>query len=140
MNNLNVLVIDDNPGDIRLTMESLKGIDHSFHSASTGLEGLNKIKSMIAKGDPPNLILLDINMPEMDGKEFLQKMKEDKGLSVIPVIILTTSNNQSDINECYRLSANAYVVKNIDLQEFNRAIKNIGEFWQSIAKQPEIKP
>jgi len=106
---------------------------------SSGEEGLDFLyqRDKYSSGVPrPDLILLDLNMPGMGGKEFLRQMKEDEDLKTIPVVILTTSDSDQDILDSYNLQASGYVKKPVDMEEFRDAIKEIGEYWFVICKLP----
>ncbi len=135
-----ILVIEDNLGDIeliRLAMESSK-ILNTLHSVRDGKDGLD---FLYRRGDHqdapvPDLILLDWNLPLVNGAEVLKQIKKDEQLNSIPIIILTTSSNEADIQTAYRLGANCYITKPIDVDEFLAAVKSINDFWVSIVKLP----
>jgi CheY-like chemotaxis protein len=129
----NILLIEDNPGDIRLTKEALKDIDKSVN-LSVALDGAEAINYLLkAKGHEgsttPDLILLDLNLPKKDGKEVLKEIKKNPDLLTIPVIILSTSNAEKDILECYQLHANSFINKPVDFDEFFEVINKLIEFW-----------
>ncbi len=134
--NIEILHIDDNDLDIMLTQEVFQDSDLSYnlHSANDGEEGLAYLKKEEAKR--PNLILLDLNMPVMDGKEFLEIVKSDSQLKSIPVVILTTSASEADISFCYENYANAYITKTIDYVSFQESIKKLESFWFEANKLP----
>jgi len=123
-----VLHIDDNQSDIILTKLAVKKMPFNIEveSALNGYEGLVKLKSNKAL---PNLVLIDLNMPKMGGKEFLKKCKAIKRFKDIPVVILTSSDYKKDIDDCYDLKVSAYVIKEHDLNSFFDSIKKIVTNW-----------
>ena len=136
-----VLLVEDDPGDQKLVKVSFKKqrIANELHIVSSGEEALDFLyqRDKYSSGVPrPDLILLDLNMPGMGGKEFLRRMKEDEDLKTIPVVILTTSDSDQDILDSYNLQASGYVKKPVDMEEFRDAIKEIGEYWFVICKLP----
>ncbi|MFP4321249.1 MAG: response regulator [Anaerolineales bacterium] len=135
-----ILLVEDNPGDVRLTEEALREahIAMHMHAVPDGLAALEKLRATPDTPDTrlPDIILLDLNLPRMSGLEFLQTLKSDPHLQHLPVIILTTSDAQADITACYRLGANAYVTKPVDLDHFIRVVQTFEEFWFFIAKLP----
>ena len=138
---VNILLVEDDPGDQKLVKISLKDdrIANDLHIVNNGKEALDYLynRGDYSNGTPrPDLILLDLNMPEMDGKEFLKQIKSDEDLKAIPVVILTTSSSEKDILEGYNLQASGYVNKPPDLMEFKQVIKNIKEYWFVICKRP----
>ena len=138
-----ILLVEDNPGDAELTMRSLKK-----HDLAKGLvhveNGEEAINYIFAQGpfadrniaDPPNVILMDINMPKVSGMEVLRKLKSDERTKMIPVIMLTASKDEPDIKECYSLGVNSYIVKPVQYEEFVRAVKELGLYWQLLKQLP----
>jgi len=140
LNPIEILLVEDNPGDVRLTQEALKEskVNNNLIVARDGEEALAILRR---QGDhsekpQPDLILLDLNLPKMDGREVLENIKSDKVLKRIPVVILTTSKAEEDIVKSYNLHANCYITKPVDLDQFLIVIKTIDEFWLSIVKLP----
>lgn len=137
---LDILMVDDNPGDARLAIEALKEIQmaHQFHWVPDGEEALTYLRrgADYARATRPDLILLDLNLPRADGREVLAELKADPDLKEIPVIILTTSLAEDDINRAYHLSANCYIKKPVTLDQFVRVIGSIWHFWCEIATLP----
>jgi chemotaxis family two-component system response regulator Rcp1 len=129
-----VLLVEDNPGDVRLTREALRDakVRNNLHVASDGVEAM----AFLRRSDVPrpDLILLDLNLPKMNGREVLEKIKSDAALQDIPVVVLTTSQAEQDILESYRLRANAYVTKPVGLQQFLTVVQSIEHFWFEIVK------
>jgi CheY-like chemotaxis protein len=135
---IEILLVEDNPGDVRLTREALREakVHNNVHVAADGVEALAFLRKegSHAKAPRPDLILLDLNLPKKGGREVLEEIKSDNGLSHIPVVILTTSQAERDILESYRLRANAYVTKPVDLEQFLKVVQSIEQFWLEIVK------
>jgi CheY-like chemotaxis protein len=140
---IEILLVEDNPGDVRLTKESLYDarIHNNMIVASDGLEAMACLRREGDYADitRPDLILLDLNLPRMNGFEVLNEIKEDPDLKRIPVVVLTTSQAEQDIIQSYNLYANAYVTKPVDLEQFVRVLKSIEDFWLEIVKLPNGK-
>jgi CheY-like chemotaxis protein len=140
---IEILLVEDNPGDVRLTRESLYDarIHNNMIVASDGLEAMACLRreGTYADANRPDLILLDLNLPRMNGFEVLNEIKEDPDLKRIPVVVLTTSQAEQDIIQSYNLYANAYVTKPVDLEQFVRVLKTIEDFWLEIVKLPNGK-
>ena len=130
-----ILLVDDNRADVRLTQEALREgrLTAELHVARDGEEALRFLRREEAfAGRPrPDLILLDLNMPRMDGREVLTELKDDPELRRIPVVVLTTSTARADIESSYDLHANCYVAKPLDFDQFARAVRAIEDFWFS---------
>ncbi len=138
---VNILLVEDDPGDQKLVKISLKDnrIANDLHIVNSGKEALDYLyhRGDYSDGTPrPDLILLDLNMPGMNGKEVLKQIKSDENLKAIPVVILTSSGAEKDILQGYNLQASGYVKKPPDLMEFKEVIKRIGEYWFVICKRP----
>ena len=137
---LEVLLVEDSPGDVRLTREALKDakVHINLHVAPDGAEAMAFLKREgdYANVPRPDLILLDLNLPKKDGREVLAEIKESESLKSIPVVILTTSASEEDILRSYRLHANCYISKPVDLDGFLKVIRSIDSFWLSIVKLP----
>jgi chemotaxis family two-component system response regulator Rcp1 len=135
---IEILLVEDNPGDVRLTKEALKDakVRNNLHVAVDGVEALAFLRQhgAHAAAPRPDVILLDLNLPKKNGREVLEEIKHDDGLRHIPVVILTTSQAEQDIVESYRLRANAYVTKPVDLEQFLKVVRSIEEFWLEIVK------
>jgi two-component system, chemotaxis family, response regulator Rcp1 len=137
---IEILLVDDDAGDVRLTVEALKQtkmhINLSF--ARDGFEALAFLRreGKHAAAPCPDIILLDLNMPRMDGRELLGEIKQDPLLQRIPVVVLTTSADEEDILRSYHLHANCYVTKPVDLQQFMKVVGAIESFWFTIVKLP----
>jgi len=135
-----VLLVEDNPGDVRLTREVFRDaeVPIHLHVASDGVEAMAFLRKEGAyAGVPrPDFILLDLNLPKIDGRELLAHMKMDEGLKSIPVVILTTSEAEADIVRSYQLQASAYLSKPFQLAAFESLVKSIGNFWLTKVKYP----
>ncbi|WP_447976932.1 response regulator [Candidatus Nitrospira bockiana] len=137
---IEILLIEDNPADVRLTMEALKEgkVLNHLTVAKDGMEALTILRRQGRYGDRPlpDLILLDLNLPGKDGREVLADIKNDDTLKRIPVVILTTSQDEQDVLKSYSLHANCYITKPVDLEQFIRVIKSIEDFWLGIVVLP----
>jgi len=135
-----VLLVDDSPEDVRLTQEVLKESRVRFNVmvATNGEEALAVLRREGRYADTAwiNLVLLDLNMPRMDGREVLAIMKQDANLKRIPVVILTTSDSEADVVQSYDLHVNAYVTKPAQVSQFSSVMKTIEDFWISVARLP----
>ncbi len=142
MQQIHLLLVDDNEGDILLTKEALEEarIINKISIAYDGVEAINFLKKTppYHGTEMPDLILLDINLPKMDGKEVLSIIKKDPDLKRIPVIMLTTSSSEKDILTSYDNHANCYITKPVDLERFMEVVRTIEDFWISIVKLPKI--
>jgi CheY-like chemotaxis protein len=140
MNSIEILLVEDSLGDARLTMEALKEnkVLNKIHHAIDGVEAIAFLykQGQYSEAPRPDLILLDLNMPKMDGREVLQKIKQDDQLKNIPVVVLTTSQAEEDIIKSYDLNANCYISKPVDLDQFMEVIKSIKSFWLTVVKYP----
>ena len=137
---IEILMVEDNPGDVRLTREALKGgkVLNQLHVVEDGVAALDFLyrRAPHQNAIRPDLILLDLNLPKMDGRQVLATIKSDDSLKLIPVVVLTTSQAEEDVLRAYRLSANCYVTKPVDLLQFNRIVQAIEQFWLTIVTLP----
>lgn len=138
-----ILLVEDNAGDVRLTKEVLKDskVHNNLMIASNGAEALACLRKQgkFSGASRPDLILLDLNLPVMDGREVLAQIKADDNLKRIPVVVLTTSKAEEDILRTYNLHANCYITKPVDLDQFVRVVKSLEDFWLAIVKLPNHK-
>ncbi len=136
-----VLLVEDSPGDVRLTQEAFRSTNKSVHLHVTtdGVEAMTFLNQRGAgDGAPrPDLILLDLNLPKMDGREVLARIKADESLKMIPTVILTTSEAEEDVAKSYQLQANCYLSKPVQLEAFENLVKGISDFWLTKAKLPQ---
>lgn len=141
---LHVLLVEDSAGDVRLTREAFRDVNPTvvLHVASDGVEAMSFLLHEAPYEDVPrpDLIILDLNMPRMDGREVLARVKGDDQLRTIPTIILTTSDAQADIVRSYELQANSYLSKPSQLDRFESLIQSIDDFWLGNAKLPTPGP
>lgn len=139
---VNILLVEDNPGDVRLTIEALRDgkVRNVLNVVGDGVEALRFLnrEGKYAEAPRPDLILLDLNLPKMDGREVLSRIKADDLLKTIPVVILTTSQAEQDILRSYALHANCYVTKPVDLDQFIHVVRSIEDFWLSIVTVPGL--
>jgi CheY-like chemotaxis protein len=137
---IDVLLVEDNPGDVRLTREAFRDANMAIrlHVVADGVEAMAFVRQEAAHADAPrpDLILLDLNLPKMDGREVLARIKNDENLKTIPTLILTTSGAQADILKSYQLHANAYVSKPLQLDAFQSLVSSINVFWLTKARLP----
>ena len=136
-----ILLVEDNPGDVRLTMEALKEakVINQLTVVKDGIEALSLLRrqGQYAGAARPDLILLDLNLPKKDGREVLAEIKADDNLKQIPVVILTTSQDEQDVLKSYNLYANCYITKPVDLEQFMKVVKSIEDFWLGIVVLPK---
>jgi chemotaxis family two-component system response regulator Rcp1 len=137
---MEVLLVEDSLGDVRLTQEAFRDANESIrlHVASDGVEAMAFLRrdGVHAQAPRPDLILLDLNLPKMDGREVLAQIKEDSTLKTIPTVILTTSDSEIDIAKSYQLQANCYLSKPVRLEAFETLVKSINDFWLTKVKLP----
>ncbi len=135
-----ILIVEDNEGDVGLIEEVFEEakIRNNLHVAEDGEEAILFLhgKGKFSGSPRPDIIILDLNLPNKDGREVLREIKEDNTLKKIPVIVLTTSNAEKDILKSYDLHANAYVTKPLDFNQFIKVVESIGNFWLEIVRLP----
>jgi chemotaxis family two-component system response regulator Rcp1 len=140
-NSIEVLLVEDSPGDVRLTREAFKAANDTIH-LHVATDGVEAMAFLRREGEHrntsrPDLILLDLNLPRMDGREVLSQIKQDNDLKTIPTVILTTSEEEVDIVKSYQLQANCYLNKPIQLEAFEALVKSINDFWLTKVKLPQ---
>lgn len=136
---IKVLLVEDSQADARLIKEVFRD-EKIMVDLDIARDGEEAMEYLLSEGNNPDLVILDLNLPRKDGREVLAEIKENKSLRTIPVVILTTSQSEEDILKSYKLNANCYVTKPIDLDQFIKIIKSLDEFWFSAVKFPrEIK-
>jgi two-component system, chemotaxis family, response regulator Rcp1 len=135
-----ILLVEDSPGDVRLTQEALKEakVLNRLTVAADGVEAMEILRRQGRHADArmPELILLDLNLPRMDGREVLREIKSDPHLRRIPVVVLTTSRAEEDIIRAYDLHANCYISKPVDFRQFLSCVQAIEDFWLAVVKLP----
>ena len=136
----NVLLVEDNQDDVELTLEALRDsrVHMNIHVVENGLAAIAFLRGegAYAEKPRPDLILLDLNLPVMDGREVLKAMRDDPHLTDIPVVVLTTSEAEEDIMNAYKLHANCYITKPVDFLQFTQIIQQIEGFWLQLVKLP----
>jgi chemotaxis family two-component system response regulator Rcp1 len=141
---IQVLLVEDSPGDVRLTQEAFREANPliHLHVANDGVEAMEFLRhgGPYVDSPRPDLILLDLNLPKMDGREVLALIKEDRELKTIPTVILTTSEAEVDIVRSYQLQANCYLNKPVQLDAFEGLVKSINDFWLTKVKLPQQRP
>ena len=138
---LQILLVEDSPGDVRLTREAFKDANNTIH-LHVAMDGVEAMAFLRREGEHrhaqrPDLILLDLNLPKMDGRQVLSLIKQDDDLKTIPTVILTTSEAEVDIVKSYQLQANCYLNKPVQLDAFEALVKSINDFWLTKVKLPQ---
>ena len=136
-----ILLVEDDLGDAHLVKVALRSgpVGCTLHHVKDGVEALAFHNRKVPENQDaprPQLIILDLNTPRLNGKDVLRKVKADQGLAAIPIVILTTSEAERDVVECYSLGANSFIAKPIDVDQFMRAIHAVQDYWFSIVKLP----
>jgi two-component system, response regulator len=146
MENIEILLVEDNPNDEELTLYALRknNIFNQIQVVRDGAEALEYIFCTGAFADrqinaPPKVVLLDLKLPKVDGLEVLERIKADARTRIIPVVVLTSSQEERDIVESYQLGVNSYIVKPVDFEQFNEAVRHIGLYWMLLNKTPLYK-
>jgi CheY-like chemotaxis protein len=139
-NLIEVLLVEDDPGDVLMTREAFEDnkVKNNLSVVSDGVDALAFLRKEGKYADAPNpdLILLDLNLPRMDGREVLAEIKADERLQHIPVVVLTTSGSHEDVVGSYRLHANAYVTKPVDFEQFIKVVRQIDDFFVGVVRLP----
>ncbi|MEU2021721.1 response regulator [Streptomyces sp. NPDC016469] len=137
---IEVLLVEDDPGDELMTREAFEDnkIRNTLHVVRDGEEALDFLyhRGAYTEAPRPDLILLDLNLPKYDGRQVLEQIKQDPELALIPVVVLTTSSAEEDILRSYKLHANAYVTKPVDLDQFIAAVRQIDDFFVTVVRLP----
>jgi two-component system, chemotaxis family, response regulator Rcp1 len=138
---IHILMVEDDPADVRLTREALKNkkVLTTMETVPDGVEAMAYLRRQGAYADKPrpDMILLDLNMPRMDGREVLAELQKDSKLRRIPVIVLTTSEGEEDILCAYDMNANCYITKPVDWKQFIRVVELIEDFWLTVVRLPK---
>ncbi len=147
MNNdlMEILLVEDNPNDVELAMHALKknNLANNIHVARDGAEALDFLFGTGAFSDrlinrPPKVILLDLKLPKVDGLEVLKRIKGDERTRLIPVVVLTSSREEQDIIESYRLGVNSFIIKPVDFEQFTEAVRQLGLYWLLLNQPPVL--
>jgi CheY-like chemotaxis protein len=135
-----ILLVEDDPGDVLMTREAFADhkLRNQLHVVDDGVQAMAFLRQEgeYAGKPRPDLVLLDLNLPRMDGREVLQAIKSDPDLSSIPVVVLTTSENEDDVLRSYSLHANAYVTKPVDFDRFIEVVRQIDDFFVTVVRLP----
>jgi CheY-like chemotaxis protein len=135
-----ILLVEDDPGDVMMTREAFQDykLHNELHVVSDGAEAMAFLRQEgeYAGRPRPDLVLLDLNLPRMDGRQVLEAIKSDPDLASIPVVVLTTSENEDDVLRSYSLHANAYVTKPVDFQRFIEVVRQIDDFFVTVVRLP----
>jgi two-component system, chemotaxis family, response regulator Rcp1 len=138
---MDVLLVEDSPGDVRLTREAFRDVNETvrLHVAPDGIVAMAFLKreGLHVQAPRPNLILLDLNLPKMNGHDVLARVKGDEGLKSIPTVIMTTSDWETDIVTSHRLLANCYLQKPRQFDAFRSLVQHINEFWLTSGQSPQ---
>lgn len=137
---IQILLVEDNPGDVRLTVEALRGakVANELHVVGDGEAAIDFLRQRGEYRDAPrpDIVLLDLNLPRLEGSEVLADIKSDPDLAKIPIIVLTSSSSDKDIQKSYALHANCFVTKPVDFTEFISAVRSLEGFWLKIVRLP----
>jgi CheY-like chemotaxis protein len=138
---IHILLVEDNPGDVRLTVEAMRGakVANELHVVGDGEEAIEFLRQEGRHVDAPrpDIVLLDLNLPRLDGRDVLADIKTDPDLAKIPIIVLTSSTAERDIQQAYELHANCYISKPVDFAEFIDAVRSFEGFWLKIVLLPQ---
>ena len=139
---IEVLLVEDDPGDVLMTKEAFEDhkLRNSLHVVNNGVDALLFLRKEGPYGGvpTPDLVLLDLNLPRMDGREVLAEIKADEELRRIPVVVLTTSEAEEDVLRSYNLHANAYVTKPVDFEQFVNVVRQVDEFFLTVVRLPPV--
>jgi CheY-like chemotaxis protein len=137
---INILLVEDNPGDVRLTQEAFKDgmLHNNIHVVMDGEAAMEYLqrRGQYQDSERPDLILLDLNLPKMNGREVLAAIKNDPDLRRTPVVVLTTSQDEQDILESYKNFASSYIVKPVNMEKFIKVVSSFKQYWLSVVKLP----
>lgn len=136
---IRVLLVEDNPGDADLTKETLESgrLHLEIEIATDGAMAVELLARQVERGDPlPDLVLLDLNLPKLDGRGVLAEIKGNEALQRIPVVILTSSDAERDVLESYDLGANCYVTKPVGIEAFQSIVRTVENFWFTVVRLP----
>ena len=141
-NEVEILLVEDNPNDVELTTRALRkhNLANKLHVAKDGAEALDYLFGAdgTLKHEKPRVILLDLKLPKVDGIEVLRRIKSDERTKTIPVVVLTSSNQERDLKECYDLGVNSYITKPVEFESFIAAVSELGFYWL-LLNQPPVR-
>ena len=135
---MRILLVEDNPGDVDLVVDAVHELACDVSVASDGVEALEFLRKegRHAAAKEPDLVLLDLNLPKLSGRDVVARVKEDPALKHIPIVILSSSHAERDLLDAYRLHANCFVTKPVDLEQFLSAVGAVAQFWLGVVKLP----
>jgi len=137
---IEILMAEDSPGDVRLTQKALEHskLRNNLNVVPDGVEAMKYLRKEgdYSEAERPDIVFLDLNMPRMDGRQVLAEIKADNSLKDIPVVILTTSDSEEDIERSYKMQANCYITKPVGMDQFIKVVTSIEDFWFTIVKLP----
>lgn len=142
---IEILLVEDNPGDVLLVKEALKTakVRNHLHIASDGVAAMEFLRSKPGSANPkgirPGVVLLDLNLPKKDGREVLSDIKNDPELRSIPVVVMTSSEDEEDIWQAYDAQANCYITKPVDFEQLMKVVRTIEDFWLNLVQLPPPK-
>lgn len=141
MKRLKILLVEDNPGDAELIQEAFVEQSRIHADVAVAVDGEEALDYLLRQGrhtnaTQPDLIVLDLNLPKIHGREVLATIKKHERLRRVPIVVLTTSDAERDISQCYELGANCYVTKPVELKAFQTSVRSIENFWLTVAKLP----
>ena len=132
---VDILLVEDNPNDAELTQRALKKSEIGAR-LTIARDGAEALEYLFSDKPKPKMILLDLKLPKIDGIEVLRRVREDQRTRAIPVIVLTSSQEERDISECYKLGVNSYVEKPVEFDKFYKAVGDLGTYWLLLNKSP----
>lgn len=141
--NVEILLVEDNPNDVELTLRAFK--KHNLaNNIAVVRDGVEALEFIFCTGrysdrqilDAPKVVLLDLKLPMVDGMEVLRKVKQDERTRTIPIVVLTSSKEDRDLAECYRLGVNSYIVKPVDFEQFTESVRHLGMYWLLLNQGP----
>ncbi|MFH1862063.1 MAG: response regulator [bacterium] len=140
MNKRSILLVEDNPDDLELTMRALRrdGIVNEIVIARDGVQAIKYLFEGKGAHDPPVLTMLDLKLPRVDGLEFLRRIRQEEMTRLLPVVVFTSSNEETDLVESYKLGANSYIRKPVDFIEFAQAVKQLHLYWLLLNQSPPV--
>ena len=137
-NVIEILLVEDNPDDVKLALHAFRkhNLSNAIHVVRDGAEALDYLFAPGAEADRPKLVLLDLKLPKVDGLEVLKRIKADPQTRTLPVVVMTSSQEESDLVESYQLGANSYIVKPVDFEQFAEVVRQLGYYWLVVNRPP----
>jgi len=132
---IDILLVEDNPNDAELTQRALKKSDIGARLA-IARDGAEALEYLLSNRPKPKVVFLDLKLPKIDGIEVLRRVRSEERMRSLPIVVLTSSQEERDINECYKLGVNSYVVKPVEFDKFYKAVGDLGMYWLVLNKSP----